>query len=102
MAKNGNKKEKDIRTVNLGRSGEPARELIAIYERKFGKNKFSRLVRDMIVRELSSNSEFDGYKKRALISERKFIQEQMKELGNKLLINADKFENLGVDIRDID
>lgn len=102
MAKNGNKKEKDIRTINLGKPGEPARELIEEYERRYGKNKFSKLVREMIVRELSPNEEFDGYKIRTLKEERKFIQEQFKELQRKLLENADKLENLGVDLNDID
>lgn len=98
MARNGNRKEKDIRTINFGKVGDPARELIEIYERKFGKGKLSKLIRSMIVRELSEKKEFDAYKIRALKEERKFIQEQLKDFQKKMLINTDKLEKLGVDI----
>lgn len=96
MAKNGNKKEKLIRSINFGRPGEPARELIEIYERKIGKNKISKLVRETIVRELSADSEFDAYKIRQLTEERKNLIYQMKEIQNKIQTNFDKLSKLGL------
>lgn len=89
------------RSINFGKSGDPARELIEMYERKFGKMKTSKLIREMIVRELSPNKEFDSYKIRQLKAERMAIQERMKEEQEKLLSNAEKLEKLGVDIYDL-
>lgn len=96
MAKHGNKKNEMIKTVNLGRPGEPARELIEIYERKVGKNKFSKLIRECIVRELCADSEFDGYKIRQLKEERKKLYLDMKEIQKNIVHNADKLTKLGV------
>lgn len=98
MAKNGNMKNRDIRTINLGRPGEPARELVEIYERKFGKNKFSKLIREMIVRELSCKKEFNDYKINGLIQERKELFQKMKLLQNKLSNNGDKLTKLKIDL----
>lgn len=100
--KNGNRKDKLIRSVNLGKPGEPARELIEIYERKYGTGKISKLVREMIVRELSRKKEFDGYKIRQLKEERNFLQDHMKEVHKKILYNSERLEKLGVDITTID
>ncbi len=102
MVKSGNKKQRLIRSINFGKVGEPSRELIEIYERKFGEGKISKLVREMLVRELSPKKEFDEYKKRQLIEERKFLQEQMKDIHKKIQDNGNKLDKLGVDILSID
>ena len=101
MAKNGNKKNELIRTVNLGKPGEPARELIEMYERKVGKMKISKLIREMIVRELSSDSSFDGYKIRQLTEERKNIHTEIKKCQEELKINQNKLVNLGLTIDEV-
>jgi len=98
MVKHGNKKGFLRRGINLGKPGEPARELIESYERKYGKMKTSKLIRGMIVRELSRKKEFDEYKKRQLIEERIEIQKKMKNEQEKLLKNSDKLEKLGIDV----
>ena len=98
MARNGNRKEKDIRTINLGKPGEPARELIEIYERQFGKNKISKLIRELIVCHLSPKKEFDGYKIKQLQEERKILMDQLKEQSEMIQQNAAKLLRLGVDI----
>ena len=101
MAKNGNKKEKLIRSVNFGKPGEPARELVEIYERKVGKNKVSKLIREMIVRELGADSEFDGYKIRQLTEERKKLLLDMNLLQNNLQHNFKKLNKLGLSDEEI-
>lgn len=95
MAKNGNKKERDIRTISLGKRGEPARELIEIYERKFGKNKLSKLFRELIVCHLSPKKEFDEYKIKQLKQERKEMQEEIKIMSDKIKENGDKIIKIG-------
>ncbi len=97
MVKNGNQKEKLIRSVNFGKRGEPARELVEIYERRMGKNKLSKLVRELIVCHLSPKKEFDAYKINQLKEERKELMEKMKEMSNTIEKNGDKLTKLGVD-----
>jgi len=101
MAKHGNKKNTAIRTVNLGLPGEPARELIEIYERSVGKMKTSKLIREMIVRELGADKEFDGYKIRQLTEERKKMIINMKKLHEDLQNNFSKLNKLGLSDEDI-
>lgn len=101
MAKHGNKKNELIRTINLGKPGEPARELIEIYERKVGKMKISKLIREMIVRELGADTEFDGYKIRQLTEERKRLIINMKQNNENLQNNFSKLSKLGLSDDDI-
>jgi hypothetical protein len=101
MANNGNKKDRLIRSVNFGRVGDPSRELVEIYERKFGKNKLSKLVRELIVHHLSSKEEFDGYKINMLKGERIDLLKQMRESSKQIEINGNKILKLGGDVDDV-
>jgi len=97
----GKNKRYLTKTINLGEAGHPARTLAEKYIERFGKQEFSALCRKLIVIFLSDNPEYKDWKIKALISERKELQAKIPEISDKLCVNAEKLEKLGVDINDI-
>ena len=96
MVKYGKRKKYLIKSVNFGKPGEISRELIEEYEKSFGSNKTSEMIRDLITKSLSANKEFDYFKIRNLKEERKKIFQDIKESQAKLKLNAEKLSMLGL------
>lgn len=101
MVKNGSKKRRLIRSVNFGEPGDLSRELIEIYERKVGKNKLSKLVRDSVIAALSKDKTFENHKVNMIINKRKELMSEMKMIQAEILHNADLLEKMGVDVNDL-
>lgn len=93
---NGRKKKYKIKSINFGQPGEPSRELIDQYEKEYGSMKTSELIRDLVVQGLSSNKEFDKYKIKNLMMQRKNLFETMKNVQKELEENGEKLSKLGI------
>ncbi len=90
------------KSINLGEPGSQARILAEMYIQKHGNRGFSDLMRRLIVMGLSNNPEYKEWKKKALIYERKEIRNQFPELSKQLCENAEKLEQLGVEMKEFE
>ena len=94
----GKKKKYLTKSVNLGTALNPARILAEKYIKKNGSQEFSSLIRKLLVTFLSNQKEFEGWKRDALIFERKELSKQIQNISKKLQKNADELEKRGVDL----
>ena len=92
----GRRKKYKISTINFGKEGDPARELLEQYEKTHGKNKTSELIRNLVVGNLSANKEFDNYKIKTLIQERKKLFSDFKVTHNRIEANGEDLLALGM------
>ena len=93
---NGRKKKYLIKSINFGQPGDPPRELLQEYEKKFGKNKTSEYIRNLVFYSLSSSPEFDKFKIKNLIEERKRLFYNIKQIQAQLSLNYEKLNKLGL------
>lgn len=93
---NGRRKKYLIKSINFGQPGEPARELIDQYEKEFGSNKTSELVRRFVIYGLSDEPEFKKFKIKNFIKDRKNLFKDIKTAQDELSINYSRLKKLGL------
>ncbi|HEY0089697.1 MAG TPA: hypothetical protein VGB37_12695 [Candidatus Lokiarchaeia archaeon] len=89
------KKHYLIKAINFGKKGELAREIVEHLEKKVGKSKLSKHIRNSVIAYFSTNKEFNQMKINQLLNERKELQSQIPNISNMLLDNERKLNELG-------
>lgn len=93
----GRKKEYDIRSINFGKRGEPARILVEEFVKRNGSAQLSALIRNLVVAFLGKKKGYDSLRKEVLILQRQEIGRQIQELANQKRRINDELEKMGVD-----
>jgi len=97
----GKNKRYFVKTISFGKEGNTSRIIAEKLINKVGPRKFSILIQDLLVSNYSRKKEFDFIKIEALITERKQLGNQIKEISKKLQENAENLEKKGVDINNL-
>jgi len=90
----GKPKKYDIRTINFGEAGHPARLLIEKFVKLHGNKALSQLVRRLIVIYLMDKPEYKDWKGQMLIHERK-------EIGRLLAQKLERRSKIDEQLREI-
>ncbi len=97
----GKPKKYLIKSVNFGEVGNLSRIIVEKYEKLYGKQAFSSLMRKLVLIYLSDKPEFDEFKIQKLLFERQELIKQKKEVAKKLNENAEQLEKKNFDISKI-
>ena len=92
----GKPKKYDIRSINFGEVGNPARYIIKEYCEKYGKNELSRLIRKLVLIYFSDNPEYKKWKIYEIIYEKKKIGQNIAKLIKKRSEIHQELEKLGI------
>ena len=90
----GKPKKYDIRSINFGEVGHPARILVGKFVKMNGKTALSILMRRLVVCYLSNNPEYVDWKKQYLINQRK-------ELGKDIAGKAEQRNKIDAQLREL-
>ena len=91
----GRPKKYDIRSVNFGEPGHPARVLIEKYVKQHGNKAVSSLIRKLVTVYLQDRPDLKGWKAQMLIHERK-------EIGRTVAYNMDRRRRIDDQLRELD
>ena len=98
----GKPKKYLIKPINFGKHGDRARRIIEAFEKKHGKQKTSKMVRDLLISRNSTAKEFQESQTKLLIKEREEFKRIMVEIQSKILRNSNDLEKLGLNSEDVD
>ena len=91
------KKKYDIRTINFGERGNPARVLVRQYVKEHGVNKLSELIRRLVFCYLSGKAEHKNWRVELLLFEREQLGEQVFGVSKRMREVEAELRKLGVD-----
>ena len=92
----GKPKKYDIRSINFGEAGHPARILVDKFVQKHGKTALSQLIRRLVVCYLMDKPEYKDWKKDLLIYERREIGKEIAHKFNRRRQIDDELREMGV------
>ncbi len=90
----GKPKKYDVRSINFGEVGHPARILVDKFVSLHGKTALSRLIRRLVMIYLMEKPEYRDWKAQKLIYERK-------ELGKKVAQILERRRKVDEELRDL-
>lgn len=93
----GKTKEYDVRSINFGKRGEPARIIVEQFVEKNGNASLSPLIRNLIVSFFADKPEYNKLKAKVLIEERKQVGGEICDLAVRKRKIDDDLRSLGVD-----
>ena len=97
----GKPKKYDLRSINFGEPGHPARILVAKFVERNGKTGLSGLIRKLVIVYLQNKSEYKDWEKDLLIHKRKELGKEIAHKVKEKVQVDEELRQLGINPDDL-